>query len=227
MSLDAQLWDAGVKLLAAVLLSAPLGLERERKERPAGLRTHVLVCLGATLMLIVSEFLASNLGGDPARFDRARIAAGVITGVGFLGAGTIFMVGADQHGLTTAAMIWFVAALGVAIGAGYIAVAALGAAVALAVVVGFEYIERRLPAPQRTYRLTVVLPGGAHLLGDIEDLIRGLGFRGNVSELRVEKGGADATIVFGITSYGYGSIENLAKAITERYEGVEKVVLDR
>ena len=108
------------RLLCAVALSAIVGYERQRKGRPAGIRTHILVCLGATLLMIVSDAFANEWmeSGAAVWMDRGRIAQGIVTGVGFLGAGTIVNYGRDQHGLTTAAMIWFVAAVGIAVGAG-------------------------------------------------------------------------------------------------------------
>ncbi len=227
MSIEEQLWGAALKLGAAVVLSAPLGLERERKERPAGLRTHVLVCLGATLMLIVSDMFGLETSGSGIQVDKTRIAAGVITGIGFLGAGTIFTVGADQHGLTTAAMIWFVAALGVAIGAGYIFVAALAAAFALVVVVGFERLERLLPKKPRMYRLRVRMPAGLQDLGPMEQLIREQGFEAEVTQVMVGSGGAEAEAVFRIITSHHAQVGLLAQTITERYERVDKVVIDR
>lgn len=108
------------RLLCAVALSAIVGFERQRKGRAAGIRTHILVCLGSALLMILSDEFANEWmqNGANVWMDRGRIAQGIITGVGFLGAGTIVNHGRDQHGLTTAAMIWFVAALGVAAGAG-------------------------------------------------------------------------------------------------------------
>jgi putative Mg2+ transporter-C (MgtC) family protein len=85
-------------------------------------------------------------GGAPVWFDRGRVAAGIVTGVGFLGAGTIITIGNKQHGLTTAAMIWFVASLGVALGSGYYLIAALATVFALAVVVGMGALEHVLPS---------------------------------------------------------------------------------
>lgn len=108
------------RLSCSVALSAIVGYERQRKGRPAGIRTHILVCLGATLLMILSDAFAYELmeSGANVWMDRGRIAQGIVTGVGFLGAGTIVNYGRDQHGLTTAAMIWFVAAVGIAVGAG-------------------------------------------------------------------------------------------------------------
>lgn len=113
-----------VKLVLAVLIAALIGLERETHGRPAGLRTHILVCLGSTLFTICSFLVAKNGSSDP-----GRITAQIVTGIGFLGAGTIIHQGNVVRGLTTAASIWTVAAIGVGIGIG-------GTAQLLAVVTG-------------------------------------------------------------------------------------------
>ncbi len=103
-----------LRLLLAVVLSAGIGFQRERAKKPAGLRTHILIGLGATLFTIVSIY---GFGGNG---EPARVAAGVVAGVGFLGAGVIFrgMRGDVPVGLTTAASVWVTAAVGVAAGAG-------------------------------------------------------------------------------------------------------------
>lgn len=227
MTFEDQLWNGGLKLLAAVVLSAPLGIERERKERPAGLRTHVLVCLGATLMMVVSELLALKVHAAGAVVDTARVAAGVITGVGFLGAGTILTVGANQKGLTTAAMIWFVAALGVAIGAGYIAVAACATVLALVVVIGFEYLERVLPTSPRSYQIRVRSKKGIDDLRDLKQLIESENFRAEFAELRFSKHGKVAEAIFRIATRRNANITSLAKAISEHYDDVEEFIVDR
>jgi putative Mg2+ transporter-C (MgtC) family protein len=101
------------QVLLAVLLSGVIGFEREMHGRSAGLRTHILVCLGATLVMVVGKHITFGASHDP-----GRIAAGVITGIGFLGAGEIIRTQGGVHGLTTAACLWLVAALGVAVGSG-------------------------------------------------------------------------------------------------------------
>jgi putative Mg2+ transporter-C (MgtC) family protein len=104
------------RLLLAAALGGMVGFERERHNRPAGLRTHILVCLGSTLVMIVSVVgFAGELGP---RGDQARIAAQVVSGIGFLGAGTIMRQGSAVRGLTTAASLWVVAAVGLAVGIG-------------------------------------------------------------------------------------------------------------
>jgi len=124
-----------LRLLLAVLLGGAIGLEREFRGRPAGLRTHILVCLGATIMIIASEGMPDLYRtlspGSRITLDPGRIAAGIITGIGFLGAGAIIRIGDLVRGLTTAGCIWFVAALGIVIGEGFYVLAIISTAVAL------------------------------------------------------------------------------------------------
>jgi len=127
-------WDALLRLALAAALGAAVGVERELRDREAGMRTHLLVSLGAALFTIVSaygfhEFLTS--GDAVVRADPTRIAAQIVTGIGFLGAGAIIRDGMNVRGLTTAANLWVVAAIGIACGAGYYAAALVGAALAL------------------------------------------------------------------------------------------------
>jgi putative Mg2+ transporter-C (MgtC) family protein len=115
-------WDALVRLTFACLLGGVIGFEREIRDREAGIRTHLLVSLGSGLFTIVSaygfhEFLTQ--GGNVVRADPSRIAAQIVTGIGFLGAGAIIREGLSVRGLTTAATLWVVAAIGMACGAGY------------------------------------------------------------------------------------------------------------
>jgi putative Mg2+ transporter-C (MgtC) family protein len=116
-------WDeALLRLVLAAALGGAVGIERELREREAGLRTHLLVALGSALFTIVSAygfhaFLSS--GANVVRADPTRIAAQIVTGIGFLGAGAIIRQGLSVRGLTTAATLWVVAAIGMAIGAGY------------------------------------------------------------------------------------------------------------
>ena len=113
--------DAILRLLIAAVLGAVVGFERERAQKPAGLRTNLLVCVGSALFTLVSAY------GFGVPSDPSRIAAGVVVGIGFLGAGTILRGEQRVVGLTTAATVWAVAAIGVAVGCGliFIAVAAV------------------------------------------------------------------------------------------------------
>ena len=130
--------DLGAKLLIAVLAGGAIGLERELRRKPAGLRTNILICLGSALLMDLSMRIAGPSGGDP-----GRIAAQVVTGIGFLGAGTILHTRGTITGLTSAATIWVVAAIGLTAGAGFL-FEALGATITVMLVLeGMGWIERR------------------------------------------------------------------------------------
>jgi len=116
--------EVALRLLIALVLSSLIGWEREYRHKPSGFRTNILVGLGATLVMIVS--LA--FGDDP-----ARLAAGVVTGIGFLGAGLIIQAQGQIHGITTAASVWLVAAVGLAVGIGYYSAAVITTVIALIV----------------------------------------------------------------------------------------------
>ena len=148
-------WDDNLaRLSLAAVLGGAIGVERELREREAGLRTHLLVSVGSALFTIVSAygfhaFLTS--GQSVVRADPTRIAAQIVTGIGFLGAGAIMRTGKNVHGMTTAATIWVNAAVGMAAGAGLYTMATIAAAVTL-VVLGvlppFEaYFDRRTGGP--------------------------------------------------------------------------------
>lgn len=149
------------KLLLAVVLGGAIGLERELKGKPAGLRTNILICMGATLLTDVSMTIVMRDGsriGDP-----ARLAAQIVSGVGFLGAGTIMQSRGTVTGLTSAATIWVVAAIGIAIGAGnYIGAAGAGALVTV-VLAWLGRVEHRLKRVRRVVHLTVRAKPGTPL----------------------------------------------------------------
>jgi len=111
MIFEKEMFTILIRLSIAAVLSAIIGYERQLKQESAGLRTHMLVCVGSTLFTVVGMY---GFGGDP-----ARIAAGIVTGIGFLGAGTIMASGGHVKGLTTAASVWATAAIGLAVGVGY------------------------------------------------------------------------------------------------------------
>lgn len=136
--------DVGLRILAALLAGILVGVERESHGRAAGLRTTILVCVAACLAMMLSAALSASidLPNITARPDPARLAAGVLSGMGFLGAGAILRNGNRVQGLTTAATMWFVTMLGLAIGAGYFVLAGVGMLVALLVLIVLPPIER-------------------------------------------------------------------------------------
>ena len=139
--------DALGRLALAALLGSVIGLEREFREREAGLRTHLLVALGAALFTVVSAFgFRDVLTHDPnvvVRLDPSRIAAQVVSGIGFLGAGAIIRQGLSIRGLTTAATLWVVAAIGMACGAGFYSVAVITTILALIALWPLRYFAYR------------------------------------------------------------------------------------
>jgi putative Mg2+ transporter-C (MgtC) family protein len=131
-----------VPLLVSMALGTLLGWERQADRKPAGLRTHTLVCLGSTLFILTGRHAAQALGGSA---DPTRTLHGIVTGIGFLGAGAILRHSSGSvMGLTTAASIWMVAAIGAAAGVEAYALAATGAALALIVLRVYVMIDRRL-----------------------------------------------------------------------------------
>jgi putative Mg2+ transporter-C (MgtC) family protein len=137
---DIGTWEIVARLAAAAGLGALIGLERDLRDEPAGLRTHALVSLGAALFTIAGAYGFQEFEND-AGVDPARVAAQVATGIGFIGAGAILKIGVNVRGLTTAATLWLSAALGVAIGAGLFAAALIGAGCVILVVVGARLIR--------------------------------------------------------------------------------------
>lgn len=112
-------WEIALRLFLAVVLGGLIGLERESHNRPAGFRTHILVCAGSALIMMVSAYGFTGQIGEGFEADPGRIAAGVVTGIGFLGAGTIIQQRGSVRGLTTAATIWVVSGVGLAAGIGF------------------------------------------------------------------------------------------------------------
>jgi len=128
------------RLVLSALLSGLIGLERQMHKCTAGLRTHILVSLGSCLIMLTSLYVF-DIYKDKAPLDPARIAAGVITGIGFLGAGAIIRERAEVKGLTTAASLWVVAAIGLAVGCGFFKAAIYSAILALVILFILRYIE--------------------------------------------------------------------------------------
>lgn len=142
---------------AAALAGGAIGLEREWRGHPAGLRTHLLVCLSAALLMLAAVHQLDWTGEFPAavvRIDPVRMAHGVLTGVGFLCGGVIFRQGLSVHGLTTAASLWITSALGVLYGVGLYGLALSGTVITLTVLIGLRWVDERLPR-DRVMEITV------------------------------------------------------------------------
>lgn len=141
-----------LRLVLALVCGGVLGIERGRKKRPAGFRTYMLVCLGAALVMMTNEYICKVYGsGDP-----ARMGAQVISGIGFLGAGTIIVTGHNRvRGLTTAAGLWAAACIGLAIGVGYYSGAIIGCFMIFVVMAALHNIDERVMADTKVLNLYV------------------------------------------------------------------------
>ena len=149
-----------LRIIVASLLGGLIGLERDIHGRAAGLRTHLLVSMGSALFMVMSELVAvhavtlTNQGLARTFSDPGRIAAQIVTGIGFLGAGTIIKEGLTIRGLTTAACLWLVAAVGMTAGAGYLLYAISTTFIALAFLISLHYLERLYP--KDSYRVLII-----------------------------------------------------------------------
>lgn len=132
-----------VRLVLALVLSGLIGLERQLHKRTAGLRTHILVCLGSCLIMLTSLYIF-DIYKNVTNLDPARIAAGVITGIGFLGAGTIIREKEGVRGLTTAASLWVVAGIGLATGCGFYSAAVFTTGLVLLALFILRYVENMM-----------------------------------------------------------------------------------
>jgi putative Mg2+ transporter-C (MgtC) family protein len=162
-----------VKTVVAVILGGVVGWQREARDRPAGLRTHVLVCIGSAVYTLASlSFMGEKV-------DPSRVAAQVATGMGFLGAGTIIRHGSMVRGLTTAASLWTVAAIGICVGIGgrAIWVAGIATAAVLVTLTLLRRVEQRLLSRARYAQLTLHLREARHRLGEVERALEERGAR--------------------------------------------------
>ena len=154
-----------VKMLLAILIGGAIGAEREYRSKSAGFRTLTLICLGATLFTIFSQFI-----GNPGNPD--RIASNIVTGIGFVGAGVIFKGDSKVNGITTAAMIWVTAALGVGIGAGYLLIATIACGMILLVLFIFSLLEAWIDRVNQIRTYKIVCPFRNETLQRFEQMFK-------------------------------------------------------
>ncbi|UCB57516.1 MAG: MgtC/SapB family protein [Candidatus Omnitrophota bacterium] len=173
-----------IRLILAFVLGGLIGLERESHGRAAGLRTHILVCLGSTLLMLTSIYIFYAYR-ELATIDPARIAAGVITGIGFLGAGTILRFKASVRGLTTAASLWAVTGIGLAIGSGFYSGAYATTALVLFVLFFLTRVERVLGKKDWYKILAVETKGNAQQLKDIRSALSD--YKAEIRDFEIKK----------------------------------------
>lgn len=209
-----------IKILLKILLSAILGgiigLERELSHKEAGLRTNILIAIGSTLITILSIQLAS--GSSTA--DPARLAAQIVTGIGFLGAGAIIQARFAIHGLTTAATIWTVAAIGIAVGFGYYLVSFLVTIMVLVILIFFKYISFSLEKHNKVFAYIIKIDDKAAVLIDIKKVLMELGIKYISSNIRKLKGGFEIEMV--LTTSENKNREFIEK--TASLKGIKEIV---
>jgi len=181
----------------ATVLGGAIGLERELGGKPAGLRTNILICIGSVLYTHLSLSMLRGANGlIPAGTDTTRVAAQIVTGVGFIGAGTILHARGAIVGLTSAATIWVVAAIGVALGSGYYLEGIATTVVVLGVLAGLGRVEKLVERQSLRSTITVHARQGPTVLEDLEGLVRRAGLE--VSAVSSRQENVDLVIDFNI-----------------------------
>lgn len=186
--------DFAVHLLSAWGAGSLVGLERSYHGRPAGFRTHALVCTSSAFLMQVMVTQWDWLGAVPietVRTDPTRMAQGIMTGIGFLGAGVIFTEGSTVRGLTTAASIWMTAALGILFGVGHTWPAVAGTAITLVTLSLFRYVEYRMPRQFYAHFHLRYPKGSAPAEGEVRALAASHGFTVSNLSYRLEGGGGE------------------------------------
>lgn len=215
-------------LAVAFGLCSVIGLEREYRQKSAGLRTHVLVGLGAALFMLVSKYGFSDLLGlHGVSFDPSRVAAQIVSGIGFIGGGLIFVRRDAVRGLTTAASVWLAASIGAAAGAGLLLLALAVTGAYLVVAFVFPAVSGRLPrSPSEAVLLRISYLDGRGLLRDIVRECTGSGF--HVSGLRstgpLPTGAAPDQVGVVLELSGHGAREELVPRLSDT-DGVTEVTL--
>lgn len=212
-------WSQLAELGIALVLSALIGMEREYRQKSAGLRTYTVVGVAAALMMLVSKYgFTDVLVAGKVVLDPSRVAAQIVTGIGFIGGGVIFMRRDIVRGLTTAAIMWLTAAVGMACGAGLpiLAVAVTGAH--FVIVFGFPHIARRLPRPpHHAVQIRLIYEAEHGVLRKALAMSTREGF--SVSDVSMDGPNEESedVISVGVTIQGRGDVESLA----ERFKGIE------
>ncbi len=208
-----------LKLFLAVALGGLIGMERETSQKPAGFRTNILICVGSTMMMILAQFLVPGEGADSS--EVARVAAAVITGVGFIGAGTILQARGSVVGLTSAATIWAVAGLGLVIGSGYYMIAIIFSAIVILTLLFFRRLEGR-PKERLIYRYEIKTRAARDVILNIKKLALHEGIK--FKEITHRKEGTASTI-----SFSFPASEEKEQKFNESLlsmDGIQEIKID-
>lgn len=213
---DSTVTEIGLLLLAFVL-STLIGIERERNHKSAGLRTHILVGLGAAIFTLVSVHGFDSVLGPNVTLDPSRIAAGIVSGIGFLGAGVIFVRQNIVNGLTTAASIWMTAAIGMASGAGMVVIAIIATALHLLTVSIMTIVAQRIPRSHGHQAVVVAYREAQGALREVLARSTALGYQTTLTTTnKLETPGKASTIESHLHFQGgKGTLENLVEQLSE------------
>lgn len=197
-----------LRLVIAALLGAALGAEREIYQKTAGLRTHTLVAAGAALFTIAGAYAFEGSDVDP-----TRVAAQVVTGIGFIGAGAMIRTGFTVSGITTAATLWFAAALGLATGFGMYLFAAVALGVALVIMIGFAPVRRRI---HRVQRLEMMYAPGHGTMTPLFQSLNAVG--ASVHNMTLSESQGVRTVALEVLGLGGDSLDEVVAALRARDE---------
>jgi len=208
-------WDIFFRLVLAVFLGGLIGWERELSQHPAGFRTHILVCLGSALIMLISIYGFSDfMVKHKVNFDPARISAQVVSGIGFLGAGTILRHGFSVTGLTTAASLWVVSGIGLAVGSGFMFAAILTTVLTL---VSLELLNKwdTLFALKKVQIVRLVVADEPGKLGEISSLIARFGGSIRKGDIEEEEEKGLVSLTFKISRLEKESLSQLYNQLKE------------
>lgn len=216
------------RLLAAVLAGGIIGLERSYHGRPAGMRTHTLVCVASTLLMLLTVYqwqLLANVPIDTIRVDPTRLAQGIMTGIGFLGAGVIMKEKLTIRGLTTAASVWITAAIGIVIGMGFYTAAISATVITVLVLSTLGWLERRLKSHSYAslmvrYKRSVGLPRE-----ELYQILKDNKLRYYSPSYHLEDDGTIFQYTMTINTQDLNNFHTLAEALSNREQIVEFTIM--
>lgn len=217
-------WGPGQPILASLLAGALIGIERTYNGRPAGFRTHTLVCLASTLLMLVTVYQIKLLPGIPietVRIDPTRMAQGIMTGIGFLGAGVIMKESFTVRGLTTAASIWVTATIGILIGMEFYLPATIGTIITLGTLSVFRSLEAMMPSLH--YGRVSILTSGKQPLSEKElcDVVTRYGCTSTSPSYHLSQEGEHLEYRMTVRTRDRKNYGELARALSKRKKIIE------
>ncbi len=202
-----------LRLLIAAILGAAVGFERERHNQPAGLRTHLILVVGSALAMTLSINIAMQFQPDVPNGDPARLAAQVLSGIGFLGAGAILRYGINVRGLTTATSLWSMAVVGLAVGAGYYLVSFAATALLIIALSALDVVEKHFIHSTMIFNLQIITSEHADILPKLREILKRYSMK--VQSFSIQKDLAQDTSVLEVVVHAHENspLEELAQEI--------------